>query len=149
VLVDRAASVGEHRTVAALVVAEYDVAIRAARCREEKLTGDVGQRVGLVGRHVDELRGRAARRAPAAGHVDDATRTDGAADVPEPRREVTGGDVERQLVQSVGVPTGSAVVDGGSVGAGTSGRENVRVVPPGSLVAQMRPPWASMIRLQM
>ena len=50
--------------------------------------------------------------------------------------------------QSVGVPTGSAV-GGGSVGAGTRGRAKVRVVPPGSLVAQMRPPWASTMRLQM
>ena len=39
----------------------------------------------------------------------------------------------------MGVPTGSAVVGGGSVGAGTSGSANVSVVPPGSLVAQMRP----------
>src|SRR5581483_8496699 len=51
--------------------------------------------------------------------------------------------------QSVGEPTGSASAGGGSVGAATNGRANVSVVPPGWLVAQVRPLWASMMRLQM
>ena len=148
VLVDGAAAVYKHRTVPSCVVAEHDVSVRESRGRREKLGRDVGEGVVLVGGDVDELRRRAARRALSAGDVGNTAAADGAAHVPEPARKVAGRKVDRHASQSDDVPTGSEV-DAASAGAATNGRANVSVVPPGSLVAQMRPPCASTMRLQM
>ena len=90
VLVDRAALVDEHRAVAALVVAEEDVAAWQARRREQQLGGDVRQRVGLVGPDVDELRRRAARGAAAARHVRAALPRQRRLHHAQPRREGAG-----------------------------------------------------------
>ncbi|MCU1359457.1 MAG: hypothetical protein JWN99_746 [Ilumatobacteraceae bacterium] len=56
VLVDRAAIVDQHRTVAALVVTHQDMTARQAWSGERQLDGDVRQCIGLVGFDVDELR---------------------------------------------------------------------------------------------
>ncbi len=116
-LVDRALVVDQHRAMPSLVVADDDVAGRQSGCREQQLGRNVGDRVGLVGADVDELRRGAARGAAVARHVGSVFTSDRALDLDHPRREVA----RRQV--AVGVHAGArkhAASGGMSIASDTS-----------------------------
>ena len=93
VRVDRARVVDQHRAMTALVVSEQDVAVGEPRRREPEFLGNTGERVGLVGFDVDELRRGSARGAASARHVGRVFATDRALHLGHPRREVASGQV--------------------------------------------------------
>ena len=88
-LIDRTPVVDQHRAMPVLVVAEQNVAWGQTRSGEQKCGGYVRQRVRLVGRDMNELRGSATCGAGPTGHV----RRSFAAQRPlhfgEPGREIT------------------------------------------------------------
>ena len=101
-LVDRAPTVDQHRTVASLVVPHEDMTSGHAWRGEQQLGRDVREGVDLVRFDVDELRRRAAGGAPAARHVGLALAPHCPLCGAEPRREVArvnavAGRVRRRL----------------------------------------------------
>ena len=74
----------------ALVVPEYDVPTRQAGSGEQELGRDPGQRVGLVGLDLHEVRSSAAGGAAIARNVAAALAADRGLHVGEPRGEVPG-----------------------------------------------------------
>jgi hypothetical protein len=69
VLIDRTATVDEHRTVSPLVITHHDVTFWKPRGREQKAPGYTGQSVLLVRLDVHELRRGTACRAASAGDI--------------------------------------------------------------------------------